>query len=397
MCQFKLFKPFSVLFLIFLICSCGIIRLPKLLQKSYTTSSNYLVEFEVERPLGLVIIPVTINGKKYRFLWDTGAIMVINKELRVELGLKKVIAQNIRDSRGTTEKLEFVEIEELTLGDIPFYQVGTAVADLNKSTLLSCLKLDGIIGGNLMRKSVWQMDLENDKIFMASNIDTLNLSKEGIKVPFEIRNNGTPKVQVHINDTTVNGVTFDTGYTGYLSIGEKRINGKLDHDSIYSYPFVGFNSSGLYGASFDTVYKSKQLIGLDTNTQNQSVLVTKKNSSKSLLGLDYLENYRVTIDWGSQLIHLLPYNKTPKELVTRNITPFYNNNHLVVGTFLITDPNLTELAPNDTIKTWNNKNVLTISQSEFCETVISLPVAKDTIDLELINGKKHQTIKSEIK
>lgn len=39
---------------------------------------------------GVIIIPVEINGKTYRFLFDTGAINSISDDLQEELGFNVV-------------------------------------------------------------------------------------------------------------------------------------------------------------------------------------------------------------------------------------------------------------------------------------------------------------------
>ena len=256
--------------------------------------------------------------------------------------------------------------------------------------------MDGIIGGNLMKRSVWQMDFENNTLHMASSIDTFQLSGIENKVPFETRNNGTPYVSAYLNDTIIKGITFDTGYSGCLSLGGKRIKGKFQKDTAYKYPLVGFNSSGLYGSTFDTVFKSRQFIGLDTNLKVEGDLVIKKKSSKALLGLEYLEKYKVTIDWGTQIVYLEKNTNEAKGLYLRNVNPFYSENRLRVGSFLITDSNLLGLSPTDTIVELNNKNVENMSRREFCEYALKLRLMPDSIPVVLENGKRIYSVKQKI-
>ena len=62
---------FSSVLLLFL-SSCSSIKLLKLLKEGSVEQASFKTEIPFEMRLGLIIVPVTINGKTYDFLVDTG-------------------------------------------------------------------------------------------------------------------------------------------------------------------------------------------------------------------------------------------------------------------------------------------------------------------------------------
>ena len=117
---------------------------------------NAKIPFEYR--LGLIILKVDIAGKEYDFVLDTGAPNVISKELAQKLGLNNVSEQKVGDSQGEYSNLGFTTIEKVTIGGIHFLNTGAAIADLELSKEVGCLKIDGLIGSNLMKKAIWKFD-----------------------------------------------------------------------------------------------------------------------------------------------------------------------------------------------------------------------------------------------
>ena len=76
--------------------------------------------------MGLIIVPVTIKGKQYQFLFDTGAITVFSKELYAEAGLKKITNGNVRDSGSERKKLIFTQVDELVIAGIAFQKIASS-------------------------------------------------------------------------------------------------------------------------------------------------------------------------------------------------------------------------------------------------------------------------------
>ena len=66
------------------------IQLGKVEQRNFNTE----IEFEIK--IGLVIVPVIINGENYNFLLDTEAPFSISEKLQNKLGYKNRYTQFLR-------------------------------------------------------------------------------------------------------------------------------------------------------------------------------------------------------------------------------------------------------------------------------------------------------------
>ncbi|MFN6083598.1 MAG: hypothetical protein ACK476_01545, partial [Fluviicola sp.] len=64
-------KIYVSILVLFLFSSCNTLKLIKVLKKGSVEQKEFKTEIPFEMRLGLVIIPVTINGKTYEFLVDT--------------------------------------------------------------------------------------------------------------------------------------------------------------------------------------------------------------------------------------------------------------------------------------------------------------------------------------
>ena len=115
---------------------------------------------------GLIIVPVEIDGKSYRFLFDTGATLSISEEIQQKMAYKEVSKGMLVDSDNNRNKVSYVQVDKILIGKIPFTKQTAFVADFTKNPLIACLNIDGIIGANLMRYCHWTIDYQNTEIVL---------------------------------------------------------------------------------------------------------------------------------------------------------------------------------------------------------------------------------------
>ncbi|MBK8636530.1 MAG: aspartyl protease family protein [Saprospiraceae bacterium] len=103
--------------------------------------------------------------KKYNFLFDTGAELNIFDPLIVDsLNLKKLKKGTISNGKNSNSGIQRVEINNIEIGGVQFFETVGMVWDMTKvANLVGCVKIDGIISNNLMRKAIWQIDYKNKK------------------------------------------------------------------------------------------------------------------------------------------------------------------------------------------------------------------------------------------
>ena len=302
------------------------------ISKLYNSGSVNQDEFSgrttFETAFDLIIVPVSINGKRYRFLFDTGAPMVISEALRDELELNAVNQGNVSDSQGKRKKLDYVWLDKVTIGGVDFEKTGALVADLNKAPEIHCMQIDGILGANLMKLAVWKIDNQKKSMFFASSKDKLNaVDSDRLKIKFQTKMTYTPVVDLSISDsTTIKRVTFDTGYGGYLSLDG-------DHfDSTFTVleKSYGYSSTGLYGSSFDTVLDVKTNMSVGGFNQEAPVVFSMAKS-KNLLGMDFLNQFDIILDWNTNTIELHPVKLKPQSVKSFGLTPKWQDEKLIVG------------------------------------------------------------------
>ena len=99
----------------------------------------------IEIHKGLIFLPVIIEGKEYRFLFDSGAPLSISNMLQNNHGFEIVSMGKIIDSDHNRKKVKWSQVDAIHIGDISFTQQTAFIGDFDANPLFKCLKIDGII------------------------------------------------------------------------------------------------------------------------------------------------------------------------------------------------------------------------------------------------------------
>jgi len=142
-----------------------------------TKSKDYYEEISFEFIEDKVIIPVEIQGKAYRFILDTGAPNMISEEIYQAINPELINSVLVKDANEKADTLKIVSVEKIKLGNITFEKVATLVYD-TKSTLLKCFNVDGLIGSNMLRNSIIQVDTKKNLLILTDNRNRLDLNKQ---------------------------------------------------------------------------------------------------------------------------------------------------------------------------------------------------------------------------
>lgn len=310
-----------------------------------------------------IILPVTIGQKSYRFLFDTGAMMLLTPELAQTLNAKVVKQNRVTDSQGRKEKLPYVHLDSLSINNKLFYNLTAAVADLNLAPALGCMKIDGILGANLMRMAIWRIDYQKKMIYFTNSFDDFVPDTNALVLPFYQKVTGTPKISLTIGGETVNHITFDTGSSGTLGMPKSSLPKLAAQKGVTSY---GYHSQGLYGAVADTNYYYQPTLTIDSTEVPIAAVELSSGKGSKLLGQSFLENYRVTINWQTEKIYLTPVS-IPKEARHYSITPFFENEKIYVGTVVMgSDAYALGIRVGDEIVAINNIDLRNPTHADYC-------------------------------
>ena len=275
-----------------------------------------------------IIVPVEINGKTYRFLWDTGAPTGISTELQEELGFQVVRRGELSDSQKNEIPVIFVRVPELTMGGVTFTNHTAFVSDLSMNPLINCLRLDGIIGGNTMRFCRWTLNYQEKTMRMASFPGPG--PKEGDWVgDFTYDSDYDMIINIGLDRATASNMIFDTGSNGGVTLPTQTFEKWLSlyaADSVFVYK--GFQQSGLVGKPEATTTYGTYV---DSVTYGSFLArqIEVKSGSKGLVGNRVLEQFEFTIDPQRKQVygHPVDYQVEPDETWGMSISWDEAQNH----------------------------------------------------------------------
>ncbi|WP_196887241.1 retropepsin-like aspartic protease [Aureivirga sp. CE67] len=286
----------------------------KLLHGGKVNNSDFRQEIPFDYSYGVPIIEVEIENQTYRFLFDTGAPTVLDVSVAKKLKYNSIVKQRVFDSQGNKEKEKFIQIPNIKIGEVHFTDIGAVISDIQKTFEISCLKIDGIIGANLMGKAYWKLDFQDQMItvssqefFVPESAFTLNFKPQ--------KNQLTPKVEVKIDGKKIKNVSVDTGSNGAFDFEEKdypEILNKTQDIQLY-----GSASAGVYGRGKNEVQVWSNINKLtfgDLSFKNQ-IISFQKNTARTI-GNEFLDNYIVYFDWKTNKIHLAVKSRYDYDSVT---------------------------------------------------------------------------------
>jgi hypothetical protein len=353
-------------------------------------SKDYLKEIPFDFSYGIPIIEVSIDGKNYNFLFDTGMPTAISKKLYTELNLNSSKEKNGSDIYGNKNKESYTTLKQLNLSGINFYNTETLVANLESSFELKCLKLDGVLGNNLMKNNIWEIDYSTKTIRLTDNISLLKNLSKSTKITFKTKKGSySPKISLKINGKTKKNILFDTGSNGGINISIEEYSNKIYKNSIEKY---GSSGVALYGHAKKnkTVFAKVNNIHIGSlQIDNQLVTFSKKTA---LIGNQFLKNFKIILDYTNNELHFIK-NKAKANSTLKSFgfnTNVINNKIIVTAIYNKSTPQKEGLSLGDEIISINGIKVSAIINSnDSCQFIKDL-LKKDTISFEVKHRKKNQ-------
>lgn len=257
----------------------------------------------------LPLIKVSINGKPYQFLFDTGAPTVISNAVYSELNLKEKHKRNVGDSQKNKQEQVFTVLPEMTVDQIVFKNIGAVVVDL-EGPEFGCLQIDGIIGANQMAKLFWRINYSEN--LLEATTDLKQFSTEGYETVFSFKPKPqkTPMIESQILDKKIN-LTFDTGFTGSIKISQNNYdpkNGKVKFVETYGVNSVGAFGTGKPLSSYH--FRANELMLAGNKFENEIIMT----GNSSLVGNEFLKKFKFIIDWENNKVYLHRIKSSPAKM-----------------------------------------------------------------------------------
>lgn len=293
-------KQIILVLITILFYSCSTLKYKK---QGFVSNKEYLKEIPFDYINGFIFIPVTIENKDYNFLLDTGAeLNLIDPEIAKELNLKQLRKGTISNAKESKKGISRVELKNIDIGGVQFQETAGMIWEISKfADLIGCVKIDGLIGNNLMRKTNWQIDYHNKIIYISDKVENFSISSSSKKMIMNSGKSGNVLLNLNIKNKTKK-FTFDTGYNGFIQTGETDF---LENDIYLTR--VGLTGANFNGKKDGEIYYSplKSFSINNIEFKSPSIFLIKPSDS-SVLGNEFYENFIITIDWKNDYLFFDP-------------------------------------------------------------------------------------------
>jgi len=395
-------KIYILIIGIFLLSGCINLKTIRLLKQGEVASQNFVENITFQEKIGLIILKVIINDEEYNFILDTGAPTVISERLAEKLGLAKISTTKVSDSQLQKQKLNFVEIDKITLENLEFTNVGALIVNIQNSEIYKCFDIDGFIGANLMNKAIWQFDFFENKITITDNTNELLHSGFKFTTEFSTNAQGSPYINAISEGTKIKKILIDFGSNGNINMSYKTFKKIIGKNEIKTVKEFGSSQLGIYGRIVDSMFIAK-LPNLQIDKLNvDNVIVRSKKSVGNTIGTDFFRNYITTIDWINNKISFKPLSPNQNgSFLNFGFTYKYDDNKLLISSIINNSPaDKANLKIGNQIIELDGINYESITENEYCQLFLSqILKKKDKINFIIKDGgitKKIELEKTEL-
>lgn len=358
----------------------------KFFEKGEVKLQNPVEKINLRFENNLPFVKVSINGKFYNFLFDTGAPTVISQNIYNELNLKKKYKKSIKDSDEKVQQQIFTELPEMRIDELIFKNVGAIVLDLN-SAELGCLKVDGIIGANQMAKLLWKVNYSKNLLEASADLSVFDIKDYEVVIPFESQPQKTPLVKASVLSKDIK-LTFDTGFSGRLEVSGDNTDSKLLNHSVKTF---GTRTTGAFGTATPApgyIFRADSLKMGNTLFRKERMATGKTD----LIGNEFFKDFTFVLDWTNSKIYMKRISTSPSTLESFGFSyRFVDGNAMV--TFIFEDENV-PLKIGDVIIRMNGVKLENLDKDAVCHYFINR-VEKDqnTLNLKIKRGGKTFEVK----
>jgi len=288
---------------------------------------------------GEMLVPVTIEGKKFNFIFDTGAPLSISKKIYQDIkpGIKGEV--EVSDGSGKVRKMTVISLPELKLKGITFTDTTGILLHDESARMLKCMEADGIIGSNMLRNSVIQIDGRNKEIVITDNAGQLGLKNamyQDVKFP---PGQSSPYIQIAVENRGENlgdTVLIDTGSQEFYSMSN-RVYDYYKNNGISMNVIAEARGSFVWGIHGDENHNRHYVLNIPGFTlfksKYKNVEVQTVSDDMSRIGSKVCEYGKVTIDYRNKHFYYEAFKNVKTGSLSERpwqISPIMKNGKLVV-------------------------------------------------------------------
>ena len=318
---------------VLLLSSCSAIKTIKLINRGDVVQKTFSTEIPFELTAsGHIMLKVKIKGVYRKFIFDTGAPNAISKQLAEELKVKSLVKTKAVDAQKKEQGLHLVQLDSVFINEVCFVNTSALIIDFKQSNEIKCFGADGIIGNNLMKNAVWQIDFEKKVIKLMSEVKQTDVQLVP-SFPFITDATCAPKINLTIGGIADKDVIIDFGSNGYYQTSAAIFKTLQKQGSISKYTYAyGTVASGIFGAQADTSFSALIPEWQMYSSSYKNNLISFSEHGERLIGCEFFKNYITTLDFKKHVIYLRKL-KEPQEstLKTYGFSPILENGKLTAG------------------------------------------------------------------
>ncbi len=350
-------------------------QLPEVLKtQPYIENKDFSSVIPIDTSGNKIFLNAEVNGKPYRFIFDTGSPTILSRKVVDELGLVIRGENTGKDANGNLVKMDLSVLDRLKIGDVVFRDIPVFVFDYSHLAVGNCIIDGGVIGSEILPLTIWQINFARKELVITNDTRKLehidNAQSSKLKVtdyPF------TPVLEHAINGQFTDHAIFDTGCTELLHLNHlafEDLKKRQIVDSVTAKAFGTFGeSAGGRGkdATFHLVPLQQLAVG---EVRFANIEVWTRNEVPSLIGARIFESHIVTLDYANKIVYFQKYQEPKTETASFGFRPYLKNQSLYVG--FLRDPSpATEVGIrlHDQILTINDRDLRHLEASEQYEVL----------------------------
>lgn len=250
-----------------------------------------------------IMLPVTINGKTYRFMLDTGATTTsFDESLRHLLG-EPVGKKMSEAAAGPNVETDFYAPVDAMVGPLSLKGCGLiSVGDFESvRKVFGGVPCDGVLGMSFISRYLWVISWDDQKICVCESLAPAE--KQEARSKIKIGPRVFSRIPIELPGSKVNAL-LDTGYGSVLGLGKDTFKALNDQGEIPKTVFVDMaTAGGMRKVEFGLLNEFKFLRG-DSADLFEKAMVSE--STRTRLGLPFLKAYMVIWDVPDDRITLIP-------------------------------------------------------------------------------------------
>lgn len=386
-------KRLLTAFLLIFLISCGGSDAARYFKQGTTLQKSYLSTIPFNFDDGLIVIQATIQNQPYNFILDTGAPNSLSRNLANKLGILPMDSQEVSDIHGNSNKLDYVEIKDIKIGNVDFKNTFALISDFNKIFPYSCMDIDGIIGSNLLRKSIWDINFKERTLTFTDSEEKLDFPKQFHKAKLYVGVAGIPSLTLWANGEKVYNNTLDLGYDGGVVLPLHEIEDQISDNEINKYvQGYGSGSVGAFGSGESSKFYHAKIntLKLGDLTINDRIVYSSKDTPNGI-GVGFFKNYRMLLNWGSRRVKMVGISQN----FDKNYKGFgfdynYENDVLLVANIVSGSSAEDFLKLEDQILSMNDVDYSRMNNNNYCELLSKKPSRETSNSLKISikrNGK----------